>query len=140
MPATARTTSAIDSFTSGSFLFTGGTSDDMAPACPPPRRTVKYSRTPERARMARPRALSWNAVSRSSTNRDLAPPPDSLRRGLAIAVAAAVALAYCLGHLGWYLRPPLGRVPVLDEVGNLSLANEIAGGWLPAEPFYRAPG
>jgi hypothetical protein len=63
-----------------------------------------------------------------------------LRRGLAIAVPAAVALAYCLGHLGWYLGTPLGRVPVLDEVGNLSLANEIAGGWLPAEPFYRAPG
>ncbi|HEY5079736.1 MAG TPA: hypothetical protein VII43_07805, partial [Opitutaceae bacterium] len=63
-----------------------------------------------------------------------------MRRGLAIAVPAAVALAYALGHLGWYLGTPLGRVPVLDEVGNLALANEIAAGSLPAELFYRAPG
>ena len=85
-------------------------------------------------------ALSWNAVSRSSTNRDLDPSPDSLLRGLAIAVPTAVALAYALGHLGWYLGTPLGRVPVLDEAGNLSLANEIARGRLHAELFYRAQG
>jgi len=50
------------------------------------------------------------------------------------------ALAYALGHLGWYLGTPLGRVPVLDERENLDLANAIFSGQLPAEPFYRAPG
>ena len=79
-------------------------------------------------------------MSPGPTNTDSAPSHDSLRRGLAAAVPAAVALAYALGHLGWYLGTPLGRVPVLDEVGNLSLANQIAGGTLPAELFYRAPG
>jgi hypothetical protein len=32
-----------------------------------------------------------------------------------IGLPAAVALAYALGHLNWYLTTPLGRVPVLDE-------------------------
>src|ERR1019366_1988659 len=47
---------------------------------------------------------------------------------------------YGLGHLNWYLGTPLGRVPVLDERENLDLANAIAAGGLPHEPFYRAPG
>jgi hypothetical protein len=85
-------------------------------------------------------ALSLNAVSRSFTNRDLAPAPDSPRWGIAIALPAALALVYALGHLNWYLGTPLGRVPVLDERENLDLAAAIAGGTLPAAPFYRAPG
>ena len=51
-----------------------------------------------------------------------------------------MALAYALGHLDWYLGTPLGRVPVLDERENIDLAAAIAGGSLPAVPFYRAPG
>lgn len=50
------------------------------------------------------------------------------------------ALAYALGHFSWYAPSPLGRVPVLDELENLTLANQIADGTLPPEPFYRALG
>jgi hypothetical protein len=57
-----------------------------------------------------------------------------------LALPTVAALAYALGHLGWYLATPLGRVPVLDERENLDLANAIFGGQLAAEPFYRAPG
>ena len=57
-----------------------------------------------------------------------------------MALPAAAALAYGLAHLNWYLGTPLGRVPVLDERENLDLAAAIAGGSLPMEPFYRAPG
>jgi 4-amino-4-deoxy-L-arabinose transferase-like glycosyltransferase len=59
---------------------------------------------------------------------------------MAIALPAALALLYALGHLDWYLGTPLGRVPVLDERENIDLANAIAGSLLPAVPFYRAPG
>jgi hypothetical protein len=59
---------------------------------------------------------------------------------MAVAVPAAAALFYALGHLNWYLGTPLGRVPVLDERENIDLAAAIFGGTLPAEPFYRAPG
>jgi 4-amino-4-deoxy-L-arabinose transferase-like glycosyltransferase len=78
-------------------------------------------------------------VSSNGPNRGISPTPDPFRRGLAAALPAVVALAYALGHLGWYLGTPLGRVPVLDERENLDLAAAIAGGTLPAEPFYRAP-
>ncbi|MBC7369363.1 MAG: glycosyltransferase family 39 protein [Undibacterium sp.] len=50
------------------------------------------------------------------------------------------ALVYALGHISWYAFTPLGRVPVLDELENLTLANQIADGTLPSEPFYRAMG
>jgi 4-amino-4-deoxy-L-arabinose transferase-like glycosyltransferase len=50
------------------------------------------------------------------------------------------ALAYALGHFSWYAPTPLGRVPVLDELENLTLANQIADGTLPPELFYRAMG
>lgn len=50
------------------------------------------------------------------------------------------ALAYGLLHLSWYAGTPLGRVPVLDERENLALAEQIVGGSLPHEPFYRAMG
>jgi len=73
-------------------------------------------------------------------NKDLSPNPDSFRRGIAVALPAAVALIYALGHLGWYLGTPLGRVPVLDERENIDFAQAIFGGTLPALPFYRAPG
>ena len=72
-----------------------------------------------------------------------APPPDpvrSFRQCWPVAVPVIVAFVYAFGHLGWYLATPLGRVPVLDERENLALANAIAGGTLPAEPFYRALG
>jgi hypothetical protein len=59
---------------------------------------------------------------------------------LALAVPAAAALFYALGHLTWYLGTPLGRVPVLDERENIDLALAIAGGALEHVPFYRAPG
>lgn len=51
-----------------------------------------------------------------------------------------VALTYGAGHLSWYATTPLGLTPVLDEQENLRLAAQIAGGTLPAEPFYRAMG
>jgi len=57
-----------------------------------------------------------------------------------VALPAAAAFAYGLAHLDWYLATPLGRVPVLDERENIDLANAIAGGSLPLEPFYRSPG
>ena len=55
-------------------------------------------------------------------------------------ISAAVAFAYACGHLAWYRETPLGQVPVLDEHENLAFAEAMAGGTLPAEPFYRAPG
>jgi hypothetical protein len=73
-------------------------------------------------------------------NKDPSQNPDSFRRGFAVALPAAVALIYALGHLGWYLGTPLGRVPVLDERENLDLAQAIFGGTLPQAPFYRSPG
>jgi hypothetical protein len=63
-----------------------------------------------------------------------------MRRAVVVGLPAAVALAYALGHLSWYLDTPLGRVPVLDERENIDLAEAIFGGTLPAVPFYRAPG
>ena len=79
-------------------------------------------------------------MSSTGPNTGVSPAPGPSRRGLAVALPAAVALAYALGHLDWYLGTPLGRVPVLDERENLDLAAAIAGGSLPAAPFYRAPG
>jgi len=61
-------------------------------------------------------------------------------RALTLALPAAVALFYALGHLTWYLGTPLGRVPVLDERENIDLALAISGGTLEHAPFYRAPG
>jgi hypothetical protein len=79
-------------------------------------------------------------VSSHAPNTDGPPAPDSLGRGIAIGLPAALAAFYALGHLNWYLGTPLGRVPVLDERENLDLAAAIFGGTLPPEPFYRAPG
>jgi 4-amino-4-deoxy-L-arabinose transferase-like glycosyltransferase len=90
--------------------------------------------------MAERCALSFGAVSSGAPNKALLPVPDSLRRGTALALPAAIALLYALGHLDWYLGTPLGRVPVLDERENLDLSAAILGGSLPREPFYRAPG
>ncbi len=67
-------------------------------------------------------------------------PARSLRRFWPVAVPVVIGLAYACGHLGWYLGTPLGRVPVLDERENLTLAETIFRGALPAEPFYRASG
>ncbi|HEY1763718.1 MAG TPA: hypothetical protein VGF85_02265 [Opitutaceae bacterium] len=61
-------------------------------------------------------------------------------RRIAVALPAALAFAYALAHLDWYLGTPLGRVPVLDERENIDLAGSLFGGTLPLEPFYRAPG
>ena len=57
-----------------------------------------------------------------------------------IVFAAALGAVYAFGHLTWFLGTPLGGVPVLDARENLALANAIAAGQAPAEPFYRAPG
>src|SRR5882724_3234731 len=51
-----------------------------------------------------------------------------------------VALVYGLAQFSWYAATPLGRVPVLDERENFTLAEQIAGRSLPPEPFYRALG
>ena len=67
-------------------------------------------------------------------------PEASRSRALSLALPAAVALIYALGHLTWYLGTPLGRVPVLDERENIDLALAISGGTLEHAPFYRAPG
>ena len=85
-------------------------------------------------------ALSSPEVSRSARTTDRPPKPDVPQRGVEVALPAIAALAYGLGQLAWYLGTPLGRVPVLDERENLDLATAIAGGSLPWEPFYRAPG
>jgi len=90
--------------------------------------------------MAGRRALSWAPVSSMAPNSDVTQKPESFPRGIAVALPAAVALIYALGHLNWYLGTPLGRVPVLDERENIELAGAIFGGTLPSEPFYRAPG
>ncbi|MSR15195.1 MAG: hypothetical protein EXR86_11650 [Gammaproteobacteria bacterium] len=50
-----------------------------------------------------------------------------------------LVLIYSFGYLTWYSGTPLGRAPVLDEREILALAEQIAMGQLPAEPFYRAP-
>lgn len=55
-------------------------------------------------------------------------------------IVALLALLYGGAHLAWYWGTPLGRSSVLDERENLQLAAQIAGGTLPAEPFYRAMG
>ena len=76
----------------------------------------------------------------NAPHRDTSQKPGPLLRRIAVALPAVLALLYALGHLGWYLGTPLGRVPVLDERENLDLAGAIAGRSLPPEPFYRAPG
>jgi hypothetical protein len=83
--------------------------------------------------------LSLPALS-SAPNKEVSPARDPSRRVILIGLPALLALAYALGHLGWYLGTPLGRVPVLDERENMDLAEAIFGGTLPPEPFYRAPG
>jgi len=79
-------------------------------------------------------------VSSIAPIKDFPQRPGSARRAVAVALPAAAALAYALGHLNWYLGTPLGRVPVLDERENIDLAEAIFGGTLPWAPFYRAPG
>lgn len=50
-----------------------------------------------------------------------------------------LALVYAGAHLAWYGTTPMGGFPVLDGREILNLAQEIANGTLPSEPFYRAP-
>jgi hypothetical protein len=90
--------------------------------------------------LAAPGALSLAEVSTSAPYTASSPAPEPYRRALIMGLPAAVALAYALGHLNWYLGTPLGMTPVLDERENLDLANAIFAHALPAEPFYRAPG
>ncbi len=52
---------------------------------------------------------------------------------------AGLALIYAGAHLGWYGTTPMGGFPVLDGREILALAQSIANGSLPPEPFYRAP-
>jgi hypothetical protein len=90
--------------------------------------------------MARHGALSSGKVPSSLPSKEVSLAPGVPQRAILIGLAAAAGLAYALGHLGWYLGTPLGRVPVLDERENIDLAEAIFGGTLPAVPFYRAPG
>lgn len=53
-------------------------------------------------------------------------------------VVLLCALLYGTGYLVWFWETPLGKVPVLDGRENMILARQIAGGELPAEPFFRA--
>src|SRR5580698_7704071 len=105
----------------------------------PPSRLPRAAR-PQRARVTGPGALSSTAVPTNAPHRDTSQKTGPLLRRIAVALPAVLALLYALGHLGWYLGTPLGRVPVLDERENLDLAGAIAGRSLPPEPFYRAPG
>lgn len=52
---------------------------------------------------------------------------------------AGLALIYAGAHLAWYGTTPMGGFPVLDGREILGLAQAIASGDLPHEPFYRAP-
>src|SRR5262250_73356 len=52
---------------------------------------------------------------------------------LGLAIAAVIAL-----HLRFFLASPSGRFPALDGAENLALAQRIAQGTLPHEPFFRA--
>jgi len=76
-------------------------------------------------------------------NDHAAPPPPAAstlrtrQSRFAIGVTLAVAL-YGISYLIWYLQTPLGRAPQLDGAENIALAQQIASGTLPHEPFYRA--
>ncbi|MGE0486232.1 MAG: hypothetical protein AB7Q81_18935 [Gammaproteobacteria bacterium] len=59
-------------------------------------------------------------------------------RRWALLVGGAVTV-YTAGFLLWYSATPLGLHPVLDGREMLALAEAIATGSLPHEPFYRAP-
>ena len=89
---------------------------------------------------ARPRGALIFAVPSSGPVSSPAPARVWDTKAVSVGVPALAALAYALGHLGWYLTTPLGRVPVLDERENIDLATAIFQGTLPALPFYRAPG
>src|SRR5580658_9744875 len=60
------------------------------------------------ARMAARGPLSLPALS-SAPNKEVSPARDPSRRVILIGLPALLALAYALGHLGWYLGTPLGR-------------------------------
>lgn len=50
-----------------------------------------------------------------------------------------IVVLYTETYLLWYGTTALGLVPQLDAKENILLAQAMAGGQLPAEPFYRAP-
>lgn len=54
-------------------------------------------------------------------------------------VLGGIVILYQVGYHLWYGNTLLGRYPVLDGREILLLAEAMAGGHLPAEPFYRAP-
>lgn len=64
---------------------------------------------------------------------------DQIQARTARLALAGLALIYAGAHLAWYGTTPMGGFPVLDGREILALAQEIAHGTLPAEPFYRAP-
>ena len=53
-------------------------------------------------------------------------------------ILGALLLLYVGGYTFHHLGTPLGMSPQLDGKENLALAQQIAGGDFPAEPFYRA--
>lgn len=58
--------------------------------------------------------------------------------GRAALLMALLAAVYGLCYLLWFWQTPLGQAPVLDGQENLLLANKMAHGLMPHEPFFRA--
>jgi hypothetical protein len=61
------------------------------------------------------------------------------RTRIARLLVGGLVVLYAAGYLFWYSATPLGLHPVLDGREILLLAEQMAMGSLPAEPFYRAP-
>ena len=61
------------------------------------------------------------------------------RRDPVVLLLLLAVAVYAGGFLLWYGATPLGMRPVLDGREMLALAQSMAAGSLPAEPFYRAP-
>ncbi|MGJ3243118.1 MAG: hypothetical protein ACFE0O_09215 [Opitutales bacterium] len=65
------------------------------------------------------------------------PLPGSRTIGLSLVLVTMLATG---AHLMWYGQTAMGQQPVLDGRETVTLAEQIANGTLPDEPFYRAPG
>ena len=79
-------------------------------------------------------------MSRGAASATRSAPGQRTTPRLAGLLVGGVILVYTVGYLAWYSSTPLGLVPVADEREILALAGAIAGGNLPPEAFYRAPG
>lgn len=61
------------------------------------------------------------------------------RTRIARLLVGGLVVLYGAGYLLWYSATPLGLHPVLDGREMVLLAERLAAGTMPAEPFYRAP-